>query len=342
VTGLSVAGISATYGANLALRGVSLEVPKGCIAAVLGPSGSGKSTLLRVIAGLHRPTQGEIRLGDQLVSGSGCWVNPERRRVGLVPQGSSLFPHLTVAENIGFGMRDKRSAAAKARIAHFLALADLSDLAKRRPHEISGGQAQRVAVLRALAPEPAIVLLDEPFSALDVGLRATLRDQVWSLLREAHATAIWVTHDRAEALGYADQVSLLHAGQLVQTGTPQEVYEQPASPWAATFIGDGVIISGRSDGRVADTAWGFVAHQGGQVGRVELLVRPEFVQVWPRQQGVRARVLSSRFLGHETITSLELLADHNQVLTANISHGPVPAAGEVVGVGIAGAVPAFQ
>lgn len=204
------------------LHEVSLRIPSGSMAAVLGPSGSGKSTLLRTITGLHRDAEGSIRLADRPLER----LAPERRRVGLVPQDGALFPHLTVTENIAFGIT--RAQRRGTRVADMLDLLELAAYAGRYPHQLSGGQAQRVAVARALAPAPDLLLLDEPFSALDAVLRGTVRDAVHRALAETGTTALLVTHDQSEALSMATQLIVLADGRIRQTGTPEEAYTHPA------------------------------------------------------------------------------------------------------------------
>ena len=233
---LEVAGLRHAYDRDEVLHGVDLRAETGSIVAVLGPSGCGKTTLLRLVAGFERPTAGSIHLGGQPVTGAGTFVAPERRRVGIVPQEGALFPHLDVAGNVGFGLtrsvrRDDvggRSGADRPsdRTAECLALVGMSGFERRRPAELSGGQQQRVAIARALAPRPTVILLDEPFSSLDAGLRAGVRIEVTAAIRHDGATALVVTHDRAEALSMADRVVVLLDGRVAQVGTPEEVYRQ--------------------------------------------------------------------------------------------------------------------
>ena len=236
------------YGVEPVLRGISLEVPNGSLVAIVGPSGCGKTTLLRTIAGLIRARSGEVRLGPRMVTTHGIHLAPEKRRIGWVPQDAALFPHLTVAENIAFGLgggrRVARRAASRERVQHLLSLVGLSALADRSPAQLSGGQAQRVALARALASGPEVVLMDEPFGALDPLLRGELRTEVRSLLAAEGMTGILVTHDQEEALSIADYVAVMRDGQILQFGTPAEVYERPATPWVATFVGDSVFLPG--------------------------------------------------------------------------------------------------
>ncbi len=225
----------------VAVDGAELDVARGEIVALLGPSGCGKTTLLRTIAGFERPDGGAIEIGGRPVAGCGAWLPPEARGVGMVFQDYALFPHLTVAENVGFGLPRRERAR---RVPALLALVDLCGLGGRYPHELSGGQQQRVALARALAPAPAIVLLDEPWSNVDPQLRAELRDEVSSVLRPLRVTAILVTHDREEAFSLADRIALMRDGAIVQVGTPEELYFAPANRWAAEFVGAGNVLAG--------------------------------------------------------------------------------------------------
>ncbi|MDQ0893052.1 ABC transporter ATP-binding protein [Agromyces ramosus] len=248
---LEVRDLVVGYDAADVLRSVSLDVPDGSLLAIVGPSGCGKTTLLRTIAGLVRARAGEIRIGTRMVTTHGIHLAPEKRRIGWVPQDAALFPHLTVAENIAFGLPSARGSAKSARraatrddVQRLLALVGLGALGDRLPAQLSGGQAQRVALARALASAPDVVLLDEPFGALDPILRADLRGSVRELLREAGVTGILVTHDQAEALSIADLVGVMRGGELLQLDTPEQVYRRPATPWVAGFVGDAVFLPG--------------------------------------------------------------------------------------------------
>ncbi len=233
---LTLDSVTVRYGRSVALSGASFQVPSGSITAVLGPSGCGKTTMLRAVAGLEPITEGTVRVGDRVVSGPGVAVPPERRGVGLVPQDGALFPHLTVRGNIGYGLRGR--AARRERVEEMLALVELDDVADRRPAQLSGGQRQRVALARALAPAPLLIGLDEPFSALDSGLRTALRSQVSALVRASGATALLVTHDPAEALAMADWVVVLLDGEIRQIGTPEDVYARPADHRVGGLFGE--------------------------------------------------------------------------------------------------------
>ncbi|MBS1839177.1 MAG: ABC transporter ATP-binding protein [Actinobacteria bacterium] len=313
-----------------ALDGVDLCVVAGSITAVLGPSGCGKTTLLRAIAGTERLDAGRIRIDGAVVvdapvagapvagadHGGGrrsIRVPPERRRVGLVPQEGALFPHLDVAGNIAFGIRSLGRAARRDRVEELLDLVELSGCATRRTHELSGGERQRVALARALAPRPDVVLLDEPFSALDATLRAALRDEVASLLRRSATTALLVTHDRTEAMAMADEVAVMRAGRIVQVGRPDELYRRPIDAWTARFLGDVVVLPGRIVGDAVDCALGLLplgdgigADCGADGSEVTVLLRPE--QIVRRGDGATVGiVVAVRFLGPDVVVEIRIV-----------------------------------
>ena len=221
---VAVTGLYKAFGAHQVLTGVDLEVPAGSLTAILGPSGSGKTTLLRLMAGFERADAGTIGIGDVLVDGPGVYVAPERRRIGYVPQEGSLFPHLTVEGNVGFGLTARERRGGK--VAGLLETVGLGGFGKRYPHQLSGGQQQRVALARALAIEPAVVLLDEPFASLDAHLRASVRADVHEIFRRAGTTAVLVTHDQDEALSTADWVAALRHGKIAQCAAPEDLYRQ--------------------------------------------------------------------------------------------------------------------
>ena len=242
---LVVDAVSHAFGTHRVLERVSLTVPKGSITAVLGPSGGGKTTLLRAVAGFETPSEGTITIaGNDVVRDGRSLVPPERRGVTIVPQEGALFPHLSVFDNIAFGLKNRRGGDADKRVRHLLDLIELGDVAEARPAALSGGMQQRVALARALAPSPALVLLDEPFTALDATLRQTVRDEVVATLRREGETALWVTHDQQEALSVADQVAVLLDGQLVQVTDPVTLYREPATKQVARFVGDAVVLRG--------------------------------------------------------------------------------------------------
>ncbi|CRK58301.1 Ferric iron ABC transporter, ATP-binding protein [Alloactinosynnema sp. L-07] len=297
MTELTITTLTAGYGATRVLRGVDLTVPSGSLAAVLGPSGCGKTTLLRVVAGFLRPDGGEVRLGGRVVT----TVPPERRRATVVPQEGALFPHLSVGANVGYGLP---RAGREARVAEMLDLIGLNGYAKRRPAELSGGQQQRVALARALAPHPDLVLLDEPFSALDAGLRADLRADVRRVLRAAGTTALLVTHDQDEALSMADVVAVMRDGRVVQAGPPEEVYSRPVDLAVATFVGEAVLLPAIAQGRTAESTLGEVELTDTATGPGMVMLRPEQLLPSTNGTGVTARVLRTSFHGHDATITL--------------------------------------
>jgi len=329
MTGLTVKGLVAGYGADPVLRGVDLVVPEGELAAVLGPSGCGKTTLLRVIAGLHPLRDGRIELDDRVLSGDGRQVSPERRGIGIVPQEGALFPHLSVTGNVAFGLsrEDKRNG----RVEELLELVGLAGFGKRMPAELSGGQQQRVSLARALAPRPAMVLMDEPFSSLDASLREGLRADVRAVLRATGATVLLVTHDQEEALGVADKVAVLRDGVVAQLGTPQQVYLSPADLGVALFVGEAVTFAGSAGDGSVDTPLGRLTVDGR--GRGTVLVRPEQIHI-NGGTGISATVTDVLFHGHDA-TVLLRLAGGAEVRSR--VQGPVPAQrGEDVTVTVRG------
>lgn len=293
---LSVRGAQRALAGNPVLKGVDLDLACGRVTALLGPSGSGKSTLLRVIAGLERLDAGEIRSGETLWSAKGHHLEPEHRRVGVVFQDFALFPHLTAAENVGFGLRGIPKTERRERAITQLERAELAHRADAYPHELSGGEQQRVALARALVFRPDVVLLDEPFSGLDRRLRAQLRTETVAALRAAGLAALLVTHDAEEAMEAADDIALMADGMIVQTGTPEEVYLKPASMLAARLLGDVQTWSGQVESGLVKTPLGPVsaAHlPEGQLATV--LIRPEGVD--RVAGGIPAAVLAKRLHG---------------------------------------------
>ncbi|MGO4691211.1 ABC transporter ATP-binding protein [Glaciibacter sp. 2TAF33] len=265
MTTLRLQDVSIALGGLPVLSGVSLVIPSGTRTALVGASGSGKTTLLRLIAGFSRPDNGTITLDDTVVSGPHAFLPAHRRGVGYVPQDGALFPHLTVEQNIRFGLaRGEHSAARIAELAELVALP--VDLLRRYPHEISGGQQQRVSVARALAPAPKMIVLDEPFSALDTGLREQSRMAVIAALEASDATAVLVTHDQDEALMFGQQIGILAGGRLEQHGSPLSVFDNPSTAEVATFLGDAVFVAGQAQGTWAETAFGSVPLRHQNVG----------------------------------------------------------------------------
>ncbi|MEG3630735.1 ABC transporter ATP-binding protein [Streptomyces poriticola] len=311
MTDLQIKGLVKAYGLGATvLDGLDLTVPGGALAAVLGPSGCGKTTMLRIVAGFLRPDAGSVAVHGRMLSGPGAHVAPEHRRVGIVPQEGALFPHLSVARNVAYGLGGVDRTARRARVEKMLELVGLAGYGERMPHELSGGQQQRVALARALAPEPQLVLLDEPFNALDSALRAGVRDDVRAALRATGATAVLVTHDQQEALSTADLVAVVRDGRIAQCGTPEDVYHRPADPWVAGFVGDAVLVSGTADAggaATAATALGRVPLAAVPAGPREglVLLRPEQLRLTDAAPGeARGTVTDVRFYGHDAMATV--------------------------------------
>ncbi|WP_033294061.1 ABC transporter ATP-binding protein [Amycolatopsis jejuensis] len=326
MTSLTVSGLTKAFGTTRVLDGIDLHVPAHGLTAVLGPSGCGKTTLLRIVAGFADPDSGTIAFGPDTVAGPGRPVPPQRRRVGFVPQEGALFPHLTVAANVTFGL--PRAARAD-RLPELLELVDLDlGVAQRYPHQLSGGQQQRVALARALAPSPAVVLLDEPFSSLDAGLREGTGRAVAAALRATGATAVLVTHDQSEALSLADQVAVMRAGQLVQLDTPSAVYRTPRDPGVASFVGDAVLLPAEVHNGLATCALGAVAVRDAPPGKVQVLVRPEQIRLADASSpdGVAVEVEDLSYYGHDASVRL-LVAPDGPRVTARVTGDVLPEPG---------------
>ncbi len=292
-------GLGKRYGRVPALTDLSLDVAPGEILALLGPSGCGKTTTLRLIAGLERPDSGWVEIEGRQVASPERFLPPEDRRVGMVFQHYALFPHLSVAENVAFGLPRRDSAEARERrVAEMLALVGLGALGGRMPHELSGGQQQRVALARALAPEPALLLLDEPFSNLDARMRTTVREEVREILKRSGSTAIFVTHDQAEALFIGDRIALLNGGHLEQVDTPERIYHRPRTRFVAEFMGHTGFLPARLRGGELETEIGIVPQSLAlpEGSEVELLLRPDDLALRPDPAG-EARVHRRIFQG---------------------------------------------
>ena len=278
---LRTLSLTKRYGDVVAVDDVDLDVRRGEFLGVLGPSGCGKTTLLRLIAGFERPDAGGVEISGQAVAGPRRNLPPERRRIGMVFQESALFPHLDVAGNIGFGLPRR---GRETRVAELVALVGLAGLHGRMPHELSGGQQQRVALARALAPDPALIMLDEPFSSLDATLRSQLRGEVRDILRTAGATTLFVTHDQGEALEISDRVAVMRAGRIEQISTPDELYLRPINRFVAGFVGEANLLPGEvRHGEVQTIVGRFRAANGvlSDGTRAEVLLRPEQLHMLP-------------------------------------------------------------
>jgi iron(III) transport system ATP-binding protein len=304
---IDVKKISKRYNQTIAVKNCELQVGSGEIVALLGPYGSGKTTLLRLIAGFEEADEGRISIGGRTVVDvtNSVWVAAEDRGVGMVFQDYALFPHLTVAQNIRFGLHGTGKKEREHRVDELFRLTELVGYADRYPHELSGGQQQRVALARALAPRPRVVLLDEPFNGLDPDLRPQMRREVAQILRHLGTAAILVTHDQEEALGMADRVAVIRNGELQQVGTPEDIYYSPTTVFVANFVGHADFISGFVDGTEVQTEVGvFPRPPNLAAGPVKVMIRHEAVN--PKPGGIFATVEEREFLGGEILYRLRL------------------------------------
>ena len=333
---LKLSGVSKSFGPTSVLQDVSFSVADGKLLTILGTSGGGKTTLLRLIAGFDTVDSGSIVMNGREVSSDSMSLPPEKRNVGFVPQESALFPHLSVAKNISYGLSHLNSAAQEAKVNELLELIGMGDYRNSLPETLSGGQRQRVAIARALAPNPDVVLLDEPFAALDAQLRSKLREDVRAILRAANATAILVTHDQEEALSIADQVAILREGTVAQIGSPRSIYSQPIDVDLAKFLGDAVVIPGVVHSGKVTTQLGDlipnVAHPEGTAGHVA--IRPENLYLQPDPKGL-ATVTGRQFFGHDALVEVRTAAGTVKARTS----GPIsPEVGMPVTVWVRGSV----
>ena len=307
-----------------AVRDLTLEVAAGELFAILGPSGSGKTTALRLLAGFEQPTTGTISLFGEVVADASRSVAPEKRRVGMVFQDYALFPHMSVAENGAYGL--PKSPDRSSRVREVLELTRLAGMGDRDVHELSGGEQQRVALARALAPEPRIILLDEPFSNLDQSLRARVRGEVREILKRAGATAVMVTHDQEEALSIADRVAFMWGGCVEQVGTPDQIYTAPATVHAAEFIGDANILHLPVEGGVVRMPFGDLpAPEGAR--RAAVVIRPEDLQILPG--GAYGQVVSREYYGHDQVLHVRLEETETELRIRVAPHERMGGAGPI-------------
>ncbi|HWA39797.1 MAG TPA: ABC transporter ATP-binding protein [Burkholderiales bacterium] len=329
---LRVESLSHAYGEQEVVRGLSFELRRGVIGCLLGPSGCGKTTVLRCIAGFETPREGRIVLDGKVVSGAGHDVPPEQRRIGMVFQDYALFPHLRVEDNIAFGLRALDAQARGVRIRELAALVGLDAVLKKYPHELSGGQQQRVALARALAPRPELLLLDEPFSNLDVDLRERLSLEVRDIIKASGATAILVTHDQQEAFSMADEIGVLHEGRIQQWAGPYDLYHRPGNRFVADFVGQGVFLPARALGadRI-EIELGVLPRAGARegAGELEVLLRPDDV-VHDDAAPTRAEVLHKAFRGAEILYTLRLESGRKVLALVPSHHNH--ALGERIGI----------
>jgi iron(III) transport system ATP-binding protein len=339
---LTFEDVSRSFGETLALDHVSLDVPPGRVLCLLGPSGCGKSTLLRIAAGVERPSSGRVLIDGQEVAGPARFVPPEKRGIGLMFQDYALFPHLSILDNVAFGLRwmGRREAHAEALAA--LARVGLARYASEYPHILSGGEQQRVALARAIAPRPGIMLMDEPFSGLDPRLRQKMREETLAILHETRATCIVVTHDAEEAMRMGDQVVLLRRGRVVQTGSALELYRAPKDILAARTFSDLNELAAKIENGAARTALGaFPANGLAPASGAIVCIRQGGVRLLPAGEGTPARVLDVRFLGDVALVELAVEGLETPFL-ARVREGATPAQGVELGIGIdAGAVLIF-
>ena len=308
---LRCVGLVKRYGDTVAVDRVDLEVPRGSLTALLGPSGCGKTTVLRLVAGLLDPDAGTIEIDGTEVTGRGAAVPPERRHVGMVFQDYALFPHLSVARNVAYGLRHLPRAERGRKAQEALSLVGLEALGARLPTELSGGQQQRVALARALAPEPDLILLDEPFSNLDAALRTSVREEVRSILGAAEQTAVFVTHDQEEALSLADLVAVMEQGRVHQVAAPQTLYTRPATRFVAEFVGEADVLPGSRAGRyLVDTPIGRLpTDRAVTADTVAVVVRPESLGLRPAPDGP-AVVTARSYFGHDQLVTVEVAGGH--------------------------------
>lgn len=326
--------LSIAYGSQAVVKDISLSLMQGQIGCLVGPSGCGKTTLLRAIAGFEPVSHGQIYLQEQIVSAPNTVLSPESRQVGMVFQDFALFPHLNVADNIAFGLKKLSRAARKDRVQQLLQLVGLPDLGQRYIHQLSGGQQQRIALARALAPEPRVLLLDEPFSSLDTELRETLARDVRAILKKLAITAVMVTHDQFEAFAMADMIGVISQGRLQQWETPYKLYHKPATRFVADFIGRGMLLAGQIQAsRQIKTALGLFNQRStdnfSAGEQVDVLIRPDDV-IYDIASECRAPIIEKSFRGSHTLYTLALPSGE-AILCLTPSHHN-HAIGEVIGI----------
>jgi iron(III) transport system ATP-binding protein len=353
VSAIALRGITKRFADVEALRGVDLDIAAGGLTAILGPSGCGKTTLLRLIAGFLDPDAGTITFDGKPIVGPTGSVPARHRRVGYVPQEGALFPHLSVASNITFGL-DRATKRSGGRLVELLDLVGLdAKIAKRYPHELSGGQQQRAALARALAPSPEVILLDEPFSSLDAGLREETGQAVAQVLRTSGTTTVLVTHDQSEALSLADRVAVMRDGELIQISSPQDLYRHPSDPGVASFVGGAVLLPGVMSGSHVSCPLGLLAVDGADAPDgddasrpVQVLVRPELIAIAPYPgagigaTSVAAKVVDVTYFGGDATVRL-VLTNTGSLVTARVLGTDLPSPGDHVALSVRGPVPVF-
>jgi len=333
---LTLSNVSKSFGTQTVLKGLSLDVADGEFVAVLGSSGSGKTTLLRLIAGFDEPDSGEISISKKLVASKNVFVAAEARKVGYVPQDAALFPHLSVFENVAFGLKGLSKAARVDRVRELLKLVSMESFENQSATELSGGQKHRVALARALAPEPELILLDEPFAGLDAELRTRIREEMKQVLDKVSSTTILVTHDQKEALSIADRVALLRDGNFAQVGNPREIYSAPVDLGVATFLGDSVIVDGVIESGKVSTSLGQLTllNSAKESSRGKVAIRPENFYLQPDLNG-DSIVVGRQFFGHDAVVEVKT---PKQLIRARSSGPFAPEVGMKVTVWVRGAV----
>ena len=335
---LTLEGVSHAFNGIPAVDAVDLTVGEGELVCLLGPSGCGKTTVLRIAAGLEELQRGRVFIGQSEVARPGASVPPEERGVGLVFQDYALFPHLTVAENVAFGLKGRPAVERRVTPGEMLELVGMAGLAERYPHTLSGGEQQRVALARALAPRPRLLLLDEPFSGLDIRLRDQVRDETLRVLRQAGISTLIVTHDPEEAMYMGDRIAVMRAGRILQTGGPAELYGAPANAFIAQFLSDVNAMHGIVEGGVVPSMFGCLGADGAAEGaRVDVLIRPEALRIGEpgAARSAAATVVAVHPLGHSSIVVLEMEADGAE-LRARVPGATPPAPGTRVSVALDG------
>ncbi len=331
-------GLTKRFGRTTAVDGVDLEVSEGEVLSLVGPSGCGKTTTLRLLAGFEAPDAGRIEISGRVVADRGRVMPPEQRRVGMVFQDYALFPHMNVADNVAFGLMHMSKEARNSAVSRILEMVGLADLRERFPHQLSGGQQQRIALARALAPQPAVILLDEPFSNIDATLRARVRAEVREILENAGATAVFVTHDQEEALSLADKVAVMWEGRVLQVDTPEMVYQTPISREVAQFVGDMDCLPGKAhDDRVV-CELGDLQFTGEAAGPVDIYVKPECVRLQAAAEG-RGQVMRREYFGHAQRYAIQLAS--GRVIRARVDVADAFELGQRVEVEVVGPVQVF-
>lgn len=338
MSSLRVSELCVGYGRDDVVRGVSFSASPGEVFAVVGASGCGKTTLLRAIAGFLTPRSGTVAIGERQVSGPGVWVPPEKRNVGIVTQEGSLFPHLSVANNIGFGLSRKslvNGRSRESRIAELLELIGMAGAGEMSPHQLSGGQQQRVALARALAPNPEVILLDEPFTALDAGLRADLRAEVMGILRALHTTTLLITHDQEEALSVADRIAFMEYGSFRQIDAPEQMYLNPQLLETARFLGGVVEVPAAGvESGLADTPLGAVPVNINRAGAGTVVIRPEQLVPGADTGSIRGVVEKIAYHGHDSL--IDVRVQPELLLRSRVAGSPAQRVGDQVNLTVLG------